>query len=114
MQKVNIKLKINDYSLEEEGYLNNDILSFKDQDLEKTEIIYDLKHDILIRDNKEITIKLNFKEKENNMKCLIKKENIELSNNFECLSLLKEKNNIIINYRIDETTFNLKIEYKEV
>ena len=73
MQKVIVNLNINDYKLITHGYLNNEILSFIDNDELKTNIIYDFKNDLLIKDNKDITIKIKFKEKENNLEFFFKK-----------------------------------------
>ena len=51
MKKINITLKINDYELKTDGFINNEIISFKDKDEKSTEIIFDLKSNTLTRDN---------------------------------------------------------------
>ena len=113
MKKVKISLKINDYKLNTTGFINNNILSFNDKDELKTNIIYDFNTDILIRDNSEITIKILFNEKEDNVEYILKKENATFKNKFTNLELIKKDNTLIINYRIEETDFILKLSYKE-
>lgn len=114
MKKVNIALSINDYNLNTTGFMNNNIISFKDKDPLKTEIIYNMTTNTLIKDNKEITIKMYFDKKENNIEYILKEYNKTFFNNLEKIKLLYNESNIIINYRIDKTLYNLKLHYEEV
>lgn len=113
MQKKIVNLKINDYEITTNGFLNNEILSFNDNDELKTNIIYDFKNDLLIRDNKDITIKIKFKEEKDNVEFFLKNENITFNNNLDEFKLLKEATRVIIYYKIEENQFNLEISYKE-
>lgn len=114
MQRVKVYLKINDYCLNEDGFLNNNILSFNDKDLKRTNIIYNFNDNTLIRDNDEITIKMFFNKEKDNILYELKKEGVKIFNNFTNFSLQKEKQTVIINYRIEDANFYLKLTYKEV
>lgn len=114
MKKLNITLKINDYELKTNGFINNDIISFKDKDENNTEIIFDLKNNILIRNNEEMMIKIYFDKPKENIEILLKKENLTFYNEFSNLRLLKKERNIIISYRIEMADFDLSLKYEEV
>ena len=114
MKKLNIALKINDYKINTTGYINKDIISFKDYKKENTEMIYDLNKDILIRDNKEITIKMYFNKETDNIEYTLKEHDKKFFQNLEKIKLLKDETNIIISYRIEESLFNLYLHYEEV
>ena len=111
MKKQKIELKINDYSLKTTGYLNNEILSFFDKDTNNTEIIIDLNNDILIRNNEDYKIKMNFQKKIIEYK--LKKENLEFDQDINIIMLKKSKNEYIINYQIEQISYNMQIIYKE-
>lgn len=113
MKKVKITLKINDYTLNTDGFINNNILSFYDNDELTTNIIYDFNNDLLIRDNKEINIKIKFKEEPNNIEYFLKEANCKAYNQLNNYKLLKEKTSVIINYQIEENNFHLNLSYKE-
>lgn len=113
MKKVNISLKINDYEITGAGYINNNILSFNDKDKLKTNIIYDFNNDLLIRDNKEITIKILFKEEPNNIEYYLKEQKCKLNNKLNKFKLIKDSSSVIINYQIEENTFELHLSYEE-
>ena len=114
MKKINITLKINDYELKTDGFINNEIISFKDKDEKSTEIIFDLKSNTLIRENDEILIKIYFDKPKENIEYLLKKENLTFYNEFSNLRLLKKERNIIISYRIEKADFNMILNYEEV
>lgn len=114
MKKLKIALKINDYKINTTGYINKDIISFKDDKKENTEMIYDLNKDILIRDNKEITIKMYFNKETDNIEYTLKEHDKKFFQNLEKIKLLKDESNIIISYRIEESLFNLSLHYEEV
>lgn len=114
MKKVKIILNINDYKLDTFGYLNNNIISFKDKDLEKTEIIYDISNDVLIRDNSEMCIKMFFNKDMDNMEYNLKNYNLSFKSSFSKYKLLKDESHIIISYQVGDNLFNLSIYYEEV
>ncbi len=114
MKKVNVFLNINDYKLETIGFLDKNILKFKDKDELETDIIYDIDNDTLIRDNSDITIKMDFSKDVNNMEYTLKENNISFSDTFKKYSLNNSFGNIIIRYRVGENMFNLTLKYEEV
>lgn len=114
MKRINITLKINDYELKTDGFINNEIISFKDKDEKSTEIIFDLKSNTLTRENDEILIKIYFDKPKENIEYLLKKENLTFYNEFSNLRLLKKERNIIISYRIEKADFNMILNYEEV
>ena len=111
MQKIKVKLKINDYALNTNGYLNNNILSFNDKDSLTTNIIYDINNDLLIRDNNDITIKIDFNNKI--VEYFLKNEKYTLKQDIKIFKLHKNETSIIINYQIEENDFNLELLYEE-
>jgi len=112
MKKVKVCLKINDYKLEKDGMLNNDILSFQDEDELKTEMIYDWNTDRLIRDNDEMKLEINF-QKEKEVIYLLKKWNKKLHQKIEVLKWQKEKNKVIATYWIEKEPFDFTLSYEE-
>ena len=113
MKEVKIDLKINDYELTTTGYINNNILSFKDKDEQNTNIIYDFNNNTLIRNNQEIQIKLFFEVQDNNVEYLLKENNKKFYMQLEKISLHKDKTSVIIKYRIEDTDFILNLSYME-
>lgn len=108
MQKIDIKLKINDYNIEEEGILENNILKVK---TDKEYIEYDLNNNILLKEDKDLKIEMDFINKE--IKYHLLKENKIFSNFFNIISLTNNDKKVIINYQIEQTSFLLEIEYKQ-
>ncbi len=113
MKQVKVNLKINDYELQTTGYLNNNILSFNDKDINKTNIIYDFNSDTLIRNNDEIMIKLLFNKEKENVLYELKNNNCKFSNQLTKLSLHKTPTSVIIKYRIENLQFNMELSYME-
>lgn len=113
MKKVKICLKINDYTLNTTGIKDNNILKFQDQDELKTNIIYDLTNNTLIRDNEEITIKIEFKDKKNNIEYYLKKEKYKLNDTLDNYELINKDTSVIIKYQIEKNNFLLELSYKE-
>ena len=113
MKKVKVSLKINDYVLETNGLIKDNILSFVDKDELKTNIIYDYNYNILTRENNEIKIILYFDKENNNMEYLLKKDNVKFFNNFIKKQLHSDNKAVIINYRMEEENFFLEISYRE-
>lgn len=111
MKKVKVSLKINDYKINTYGYINNNILSFKDNDKDNTKIIFDFNNNKIIRDNEEINLVIDLNNKINTYK--LKKENINFDQNIEINLLQNENNKYIINYQIEDNTFDLYLNYEE-
>lgn len=111
MKKIRVKIKINEYKIEKDGMINNDLLTCFDNDELKTKITFDFKNEVLTRENKEICIKLNFKNR--HLEYTLKEANKTFLNNFIILKLIIKNKEAIINYQIEEENFELKIFYEE-
>ena len=109
MQKANIKIEINDYIIEKEGIIDKEVLKVKDnEDI----ISFDIKKLVLIKENKEIIITMNFDKKI--IKYELVPEKRKITNNFEVNTLTNRNNQYIINYRIEDAIFHLKINYETI
>lgn len=109
MKKAKIKIEINDYIIEKEGIIDNDVLVVKDS---SDKITFDQKKLLLIKENDELIINIDFKNK--TVIYELVKENQKFSNNFEIFSLTNEHKHVIINYRIEGASFLLKINYETI
>ncbi len=109
MQKAKIKIEINDYIINQEGIIDNDVLIVYDKE---EKVTFDLKKLILHKENKELIIDIDFNKKR--IKYELVTEKIQFSNDFTILSLTNSNNQYIINYRIEETNFLLKINYETI
>ena len=109
MRKAKIKIEINDYTINQEGIIDNDILIVYDKE---EKITFDLKNLILHKENKELIIDMDFNKKK--IKYELVTEKRQFSNDFTIISLTNSNNQYIINYRIEETYFLLKINYETI
>ena len=109
MLKAKIKIEINDYTINQEGIIDNDILIVYDKE---EKITFDLKNLILHKENKELIIDMDFNKKK--IKYELVTEKRQFSNDFTIISLTNSNNQYIINYRIEETYFLLKINYETI
>ena len=109
MKKAKIKIEINDYTINQEGIIDNDILIVYDKE---EKITFELKNLILHKENKELIIDMDFNKKK--IKYELVTEKRQLSNDFTIISLTNSNNQYIINYRIEETNFLLKINYETI
>ena len=109
MKKAKIKIEINDYTINQEGIIDNDVLIVHNKE---EKITFDLKNLILHKENKELIIDMDFNKKK--IKYEIVTEKRQFSNDFTIISLTNSNNQYIINYRIEETNFLLKINYETI
>ncbi len=109
MKKAKIKIEINDYIIEKEGIIDNDVLIVEDS---KDKITFDNEKLLLIKKNDELIINMDFKNKIIIYELV--KENQKFSNNFEIISLTNEHKHVIINYQIEDASFLLKINYETI
>ena len=109
MKKAKIKIEINDYIIEKEGIIDNDVLVVKDS---SDKITFDQKKLLLIKENDELIINIDFKYK--TVIYELVKENQKFSNNFEIFSLTNEHKHVMINYQIEGASFLLKINYETI
>ncbi len=109
MQKVRIKIKINDHIIEGIGKINNNILVLKK---DKEVIEFDLKKNILKKENKELIIQLDFIKKTVIYELLEEKQ--KFSNNLVIFSLTNTDKQVMINYQIEKADFILEINYETI
>ena len=109
MQKVRIKIEINDHIIEGIGTINNNVLNLKDK--EET-IQFDLKNFVLYKENKELIIKLDFLSKKVFYELI--EENKKFSNNLVIFSLTNNHKQVIIKYQIEQADFLLKVNYETI
>ena len=109
MAKVNVKININDEIIEEKGILTENILKLKDKE---TNIIFDYNNLILIRENSEYKIKIDFKQ--NKVEYNLKNTSHKFYTDLTILSLTNHDKQVMINYRIEETDFSLNIKCETI
>lgn len=110
MKKVKTTLKINDFLIETDGILENNILKFEDK-LVKYE--FDFISLTLKRENDEFYSFLDFKKENDNSTYLLKEIDKQITNNLVIKELQLQKNIVIIRYEIEEEVFNLILSYEE-
>lgn len=109
MQKIRIKIEINDHIIEGIGTINENIIKFKTNE----EIIeYDVKNSVLIKENKELIIKLDFLNKKVYYELV--EENKKFSYDLIIFSLTNRPKQVIINYQIEQTNFSLQLNYETI
>ena len=111
MKEVNLKLKINDFLIEQQGKINENILSFSHNNVNYE---FNIKELILRRENNEFLSIINFKKKEDNNFYLLKEVSKEIINNLVIKELQVLENMFIIRYEIDEMVFDFVLKYEEV
>lgn len=109
MEKVKVEIKINDYIIKNIGIIDNDILKVKD---DETNLEYDYKNNILIRENKEYKIILDFNKKQ--VIYNIKDIKNKFSNKLVILKLTNYNKQVNINYQIEEEEFSLSIKHETI
>ena len=109
MEKIKVKIKVNDYNIENSGIIENDILKVKDG---KIEVTFDLKNLIMTRENEEISIKIDFSNK--TLEYRIPEIEEKFVNNFTILSLTNSDKEYNIKYQMEEDVFTLDISYENV
>ena len=109
MSKVKAEITINNHKIKNIGILNNETLKVKT----KEELItFNYKTLILTKENNELKITLDFKNKK--VFYEINQKNIKFHNNFTILSLTNDNKQVIISYQIEETTFTLSINIETI
>ena len=109
MQKVRIKIKINDYIIDEIGFLNNNVIQVE---ASKEIIKFDYKNNVLEKQDNDLRITMDFNNKK--IKYELLNENNKFYNKLILLSLTNDNKTVIINYQIEETNFLLKITYEPI
>lgn len=111
MIKINLKLKINDYLIENIATLKDNKIMFVHDNVNYE---FDINELILKRENEEFLSIMNFKSEKNNNFYLLKEVSKEIINNLVIKELQVLEKMYIIRYEIDEIPFNLTLSYKEV
>lgn len=109
MEKIKVKIKVNDYKIENNGIIENDVLKTKDG---KTEVEFDLKKLILLRKNNEIYMLMDFKNGE--IIYQIPETSKKFYNNFTILSLTNDDKKVKIIYQMEESNFLCLISYETI
>ena len=109
MQKLRIKIEINEHIIEGIGKIDNDVIILKT----KEELIkYDTKKTIIYKKNKDLIITLDFLN--NKVFYELPNESKKFSNNLVIFSLTNNHKQVIINYQIEQAEFLLKINYETI
>lgn len=108
-EKIRVYIKVNDYKINNVGTKQNNEISCIDNNDNETQVIYNLENHSLTRDNKDIKITLDFKNKKAEYD--LKQENKSLVSDLEVKKLTKKGKLLNIIYIHNEETFNLKITY---
>lgn len=109
MKKVKVKIKVNDYKIENNGIIENDVLKTKDG---TTQVEFDFKNLILSRKNSEIYILIDFKKGE--IFYRIPETNKKFYNNFTILSLTNDDKKVKIIYQMEKNNFLCSISYETI
>ena len=109
VEKIKVKIKINDYIIKELGTIDKGIIRVKN---EENSIIFDTNTLKLVKENKHLKIDMDFKEK--TLDYTLIPERQKFSSFFTINSLTNRPKQVIINYRIEKEDFLLKIEYETI
>lgn len=109
MEKVRVKLTINDYVIEETGIIDNETINLSEN---KTDLKYDIKNNILTRENNEMKQVINFNN--SNFSYLLKEISKEICEKINVISLTNKDKQVNIIYQIGEDIFNLNLKYETI
>lgn len=108
--KTNLKTKDEVINYEGKGILNNNKLIFYEDDIKNHFRLNEL---CLIRETKDSIITLNFSEN-SYAQVLLKKENYILPLKLEINSLIKNENELIVKYKLEDDNFEFIISYEVI
>lgn len=109
MDKIKVNLKINDYKINETGIIDNDVIKITKED---TKLEYNLKNNILTRENNDMKQVINFKEQYFTYK--LKEIPSEISEKINLISLTNQNKQVNIIYQIGEDIFYLNLNYETI
>jgi len=101
-----IKVKIDNVENIVDYTIDSEVINYKE--LENTNTYYDLKNNILIRDNDDLHMIYDFNNKKGTI--LIKEFDRELEVLIENIDIERNKNNVRVNYSIDNNDFLYELE----
>lgn len=104
MPKIKVRIdnteNIVDYTIDSE------VINYKE--LDNTSVYYDLKNNILIRDNDDLHMIYDFNNKKGTI--LIKEMDRELELSIENIDIERNKNNVRVSYTIENNDFLYELE----
>ena len=104
MPKIKVRIdtteNIVDYTIDSE------VINYKE--IDNTVVYYDLKNNILIRDNDDLHMIYDFNNKKGTI--LIKEMDRELELSIENIDIERNKNNVRVNYTIENNDFLYELE----
>ena len=109
MGKIDIKIKVNNYKINTKGIKQKNIITCIDNNDNQTKIKIDTENLILKRENNDIIINIDFKNK--NIEYYLKEHNKKVNTPIKVNKIRKQPQKIKINY-INEEEFALEITYK--
>ena len=101
-----IKVKIDNTENIVEYSLDSEVINYKE--LDNTNTYYDLKNNILIRDNDDLHMIYDFNNKKGTI--LIKEFDRELEVLIDNIDIERNKNNVRVNYTIENNDFLYELE----
>ena len=110
MSKIDISIKVNDYKIKTQGIKREHIISCIDNNDKKTKVTINTKELALTRENNELIIKIDFKNK--NIRYYLKDHNKTATSPIKINEIKKEESSIKIDYINENKRFNLEIDYK--
>lgn len=108
INKINVYIKVNDYKINTEGFLNQNKITCIDPN-DNTNFIYDKETKVLTRENNTQKIEIDFQNKK--VKYTLKDYKKELTQDILIEKYIENENQIEITYLIEETKFELNISY---
>ena len=113
MSKINIKVTIqneeNTTTCQTQAILQDNLLKYQEE--EDTMVIYDYENNTLLRENSELKMNYSFSRGEKTTgEIIIKELKRRMPIEINTKSIEKEKNNILVEFLIDNQTFIYKVE----
>ena len=106
MPKSKLKVRIDTTENIVDYTIDSEVINYKE--IDNTNVYYDLKNNILIRDNDDLHMIYDFNNKKGTI--LIKEFEREIEVVIENIDIEKNKNNIKVNYSIENNDFIYELE----
>ena len=101
-----IKVRIDNIENIVDYTIDSEVINYKE--LDNTVVYYDLKNNILIRDNDDLHMIYDFNNKKGTI--LIKETDRELELSIENIDIERNKNNVRVSYTIENNDFLYELE----
>lgn len=112
MSKINITIKVNNYIINTNAIKKDNQITCIDNNDKKTKITIDTQKLILTRENKDLIITINFKNKTINY--FLKEQNKTLKQPLNKVNITNKQNKITIKYIIEQELFTLEITQNKI